>query len=156
MNTYETALVLADSLGQDDIDEFVKKVQALIEKNDGKLVETTPWGRKRLAYEVAGTRHAHFVFLKIEGPGSIVHVLDAALRIEKPVIRFQTFIYEGDPAEGDLHFKNYEMLLGYITDRGKIRPRRTTRMSAPKQRQLASAIKRARMLALLPYTTMGS
>jgi small subunit ribosomal protein S18 len=40
----------------------------------------------------------------------------------------------------------------FITDDGKIRPRRQTGVCAKHQRELARAIKRARHLALLPYT----
>jgi small subunit ribosomal protein S18 len=41
----------------------------------------------------------------------------------------------------------------YITDRGKIVPRRVTGTCAKHQRQLTGAIKRARFLALLPFTS---
>jgi small subunit ribosomal protein S18 len=45
------------------------------------------------------------------------------------------------------------MLQRYITDRGKIQPRRGTGLCARHQRGIALAIKRARHLALLPYAT---
>jgi small subunit ribosomal protein S18 len=44
------------------------------------------------------------------------------------------------------------MLRRYVTDRGKIRPRRQTGTCAKHQRALARAIKRARHLALIPFT----
>ena len=44
------------------------------------------------------------------------------------------------------------MLRRYVSDRGKIEPRRRSGSCARHQRALASAIKRARFLALLPYT----
>jgi small subunit ribosomal protein S18 len=40
----------------------------------------------------------------------------------------------------------------YITETGKVVPSRITGTRAPYQRQLATAVKRARFLALLPYT----
>ena len=40
----------------------------------------------------------------------------------------------------------------YITEQGKILPKRTTKVTAAFQRQLGTAVKRARYLALLPYT----
>jgi small subunit ribosomal protein S18 len=43
------------------------------------------------------------------------------------------------------------MLQRFISERGKIVPSRITAVSAPKQRELAQAIKRARFLALLPF-----
>lgn len=51
----------------------------------------------------------------------------------------------------DIDYKDHEKLHGYITDRGKISPRRRTGTCAKHQRLVAVAIKRARHLALLPY-----
>lgn len=48
-------------------------------------------------------------------------------------------------------YKDHRTLERYISDRGKILPRRATGTCARQQRQLATAIKRARYLALLPY-----
>lgn len=48
-------------------------------------------------------------------------------------------------------YKDHRTLERYISDRGKILPRRATGTCARAQRQLATAIKRARYLALLPY-----
>lgn len=51
-----------------------------------------------------------------------------------------------------IDYKDFENLRRFLTDRGKIRPRRKTGTCASHQRRLALAIKRARHLALLPYT----
>jgi small subunit ribosomal protein S6 len=50
-----------------------------------------------------------------------------------------------------LNFKDVSTLSRFLTESGKILPRRTTKVTAAFQRQLGSAIKRARYLALLPY-----
>ncbi len=50
-----------------------------------------------------------------------------------------------------IDYKNGDMLRRYLTERGKIRPRRKIGTCAKHQRQLALAIKRARHLALLPF-----
>ena len=51
-----------------------------------------------------------------------------------------------------IDYKDLATLKGYITETGKIVPSRVTGTSARYQRQLAQAVKRARYLALLPYT----
>jgi small subunit ribosomal protein S18 len=48
-------------------------------------------------------------------------------------------------------YKDEPTLSRYITDRGKILPRRISGMCARHQRQIGTAIKRARYLALVPY-----
>ncbi|MGB8951907.1 MAG: 30S ribosomal protein S18 [Candidatus Aminicenantales bacterium] len=50
-----------------------------------------------------------------------------------------------------IDYKNIDILRRYIPDRGKISPRRITGTCAYHQRKLAIAIKRARLMALLPY-----
>lgn len=50
------------------------------------------------------------------------------------------------------NYKDVDTLRRFITDRAKIRPRRQTGLSAKNQRRLAQAIKRARHMALLPFT----
>ncbi|MDR2867754.1 MAG: 30S ribosomal protein S18 [Acholeplasmatales bacterium] len=50
-----------------------------------------------------------------------------------------------------IDYKDVELLKRFITERGKITPRRITGTSAYWQRQLAIAIKRARHMALLPF-----
>ncbi|MFN3239257.1 MAG: 30S ribosomal protein S18 [Pseudomonadales bacterium] len=57
-------------------------------------------------------------------------------------------------AEGvtEIDYKDIETLKQYISETGKIVPSRITGTKAKYQRQLAKAIKRARYLALLPYT----
>lgn len=64
---------------------------------------------------------------------------------KKKICRFcQTNVKEID-------YKNVDILKKYVPERGKIYPRRITGTCAFHQRKLATAIKRARMLALLPY-----
>ena len=52
----------------------------------------------------------------------------------------------------EVDYKNLELLKQYITETGKIVPSRITGANARQQRQLAQEVKRARFLALLPYT----
>ncbi len=63
--------------------------------------------------------------------------------------RFCKFTAEGTK---EIDYKDLETLKQYVSESGKIVPSRITGTKARYQRQLATAIKRARYLALLPYT----
>ncbi|MEV8393373.1 MULTISPECIES: 30S ribosomal protein S18 [unclassified Streptomyces] len=52
-----------------------------------------------------------------------------------------------------IDYKDTDLLRRFISDRGKIRSRRVSRVTAQQQRQLTRAIKNAREMALLPYRT---
>lgn len=55
------------------------------------------------------------------------------------------------PSSPAIDWKNVRMLGRFISERGKIVPSRITYVCQKKQRELATAIKRARYMALLPY-----
>ena len=59
------------------------------------------------------------------------------------------FSGENSPA---IDYKDIKLLQRYISEKGKIVPARITAVSHKKQRKLAQAIKRARVLALLPFS----
>ncbi len=71
--------------------------------------------------------------------------------VKKPFFRRKKSCpFSGDNAIS-IDYKDVRMLSRYVTERGKITPRRITAVSLGKQRELAQAIKRARFLALMPY-----
>ncbi len=55
------------------------------------------------------------------------------------------------PPTQPINYKDTELLRKFITERGKILPRRITGLTAKQQRALTTAVKRARFLALLPF-----
>ncbi|WP_326793922.1 30S ribosomal protein S18 (plasmid) [Streptomyces sp. NBC_00841] len=54
-----------------------------------------------------------------------------------------------------IDYKDTDLLRKFISDRGKIRSRRVTHVTAQQQRQIATAIKNAREMALLPFAARG-
>lgn len=59
--------------------------------------------------------------------------------------------FSGEDAQ-KIDYKNVKLLSRYVSEKGKIIPSRITAVSAKRQRELARAIKRARYIALLPYS----
>ena len=64
--------------------------------------------------------------------------------------RRKTCPFSSDTAP-KIDYKDVRLLGRYVSERGKIVPSRITAVSTKKQRELATAIKRARFLGLLPY-----
>ena len=69
--------------------------------------------------------------------------------IRKPKKKVCAFCHE---KVAYIDYKDTNLLRKFISDRGKIRARRVTGVSAQQQRQIARAVKNAREMALLPYT----
>ena len=55
-----------------------------------------------------------------------------------------------------IDYKNIDLLTMFVTEQGKILPRRATGVSVQQQRKLAKAIKRARILSLFPFIASNS
>ena len=55
-----------------------------------------------------------------------------------------------------IDYKDIDLLKLFITEQGKILPRRATGITVQQQRQIAKAIKRARILSLLPFVAQNS
>ena len=55
-----------------------------------------------------------------------------------------------------IDYKDIDLLKLFITEQGKILPRRATGVTVQQQRQIAKAIKRARVLSLLPFVAENS
>ena len=55
----------------------------------------------------------------------------------------------------EVDWKDVDLLRKFVSDRGKIRARRVTGLTPQQQKQVATAIKNAREMALLPYPSAG-
>lgn len=55
-----------------------------------------------------------------------------------------------------INYKDIELLKDYVTEQGKILPRRVTGVTVQQQRKLAKAIKRARVLSLFAFVSCNS
>lgn len=69
----------------------------------------------------------------------------------RPFFRRRKVCPFSEPGGAIIDYKDVRLLEKYLSEKGRIIPRRITSVSAKHQRSLAVAIKRARFLALLPY-----
>ena len=56
----------------------------------------------------------------------------------------------------EIDFKDIRLLSRYVTDRGRILPRKITGLSCQQQRKITRAVKRARQMSLLPFINYGA
>lgn len=77
----------------------------------------------------------------------------------KQVLRNKPIKKKANPLKSmdikDIDYKDTALLRKFISDRGKIRARRVTGVSVQQQRAIAKAVKNAREMALLPYSSSG-
>ena len=73
--------------------------------------------------------------------------------VRKPFNRRRKACPFSGPNAPKIDYKDTKLLARYTSERGKIVPSRISAVSAKKQRELATAIKSSRFLALMPYVT---
>jgi small subunit ribosomal protein S6 len=101
LREYELMYVVRPDLDEDGLRGAVEAVQVLVEGQGAEVTTTTPWGKRRLAYEIAGLRDGHYVIVEFRGDGARVKDLERALRISDHVIRHMITIAAPKPPEGE-------------------------------------------------------
>lgn len=71
-----------------DLEKGTKKVEKLFTDNGGKVEKTDNWGKKKMAYTIAGVDHAVYVFYTVELPTESVRKVEGVLNITDEVIRY--------------------------------------------------------------------
>jgi small subunit ribosomal protein S6 len=99
LRDYELMYVVRPDLDEDGLRTAQEAVQGLVEGQGGEVLNTTPWGKRRLAYEIAGLRDGHYVIVEFRGDGAKVKELERALRINDQVIRHMITIAVPKPPE---------------------------------------------------------
>ena len=87
---YELTYVISGVVQQNQVDDIVRKVNHLIESNDGDVLEVDEWGNQRLAYEIDRKRSGYYVNMYFKAPGSLINRLERELQINDDVLRYLT------------------------------------------------------------------
>lgn len=87
MNTYEIAVLFHPDL-EIDLSKPQAKVEKIFTDNGATITKTDSWGKKKLAYNIAGQDQAIYVFYTLEMPGEGVRKVESTLNITDEVIRY--------------------------------------------------------------------
>ncbi|PSQ95673.1 MAG: 30S ribosomal protein S6 [Bacteroidetes bacterium SW_9_63_38] len=87
---YELTYVISGVVQQNQVDDIVRKINHLVESNDGDVLEVDEWGNQRLAYEINRKRSGYYVNMYFKAPGSLIERLERELQINDDVLRYLT------------------------------------------------------------------
>ncbi len=87
---YELTYVISGVVQQNQVDDIVRKINHLIESNDGDVLEVDEWGNQRLAYEIERKRSGYYVNMYFKAPGSLIERLERELQVNDDVLRYLT------------------------------------------------------------------
>jgi len=84
---YELMYIVRPELDEDAANQAVERVNQLIAQRGGSVQKVTPWGKRRLAYEVNSFHEGYYVVTEFQLDGAKVHELERALKISDNVFR---------------------------------------------------------------------
>ena len=101
MKYYETLYFINPNLSDEEYRDIVTKLNDLVEKEKGTVVNVDEWGRKSLAYTVKKFDKGYYVLLQYCGEGGIVAEIERAMRLDERILKYQTIKLSdhGDPEE---------------------------------------------------------
>ena len=149
---YETFYLVHPDINDEERKDLAQKLTKIIEDHGGKVFKVDPWPIRKLAYKVKKQTKGYYVLIEFEAPGETVQELERNLRILEIYVRRKICRFCADK-DLKIDYKDDITLKQFITERGKILPRRITGTCARHQRRLTTAIKQARIMALLPFTS---
>ncbi|MDI3327763.1 MAG: 30S ribosomal protein S6 [Alicyclobacillaceae bacterium] len=88
MRNYEALYVLRPDLEEEATAETVQRFSELVSAQGGEIREVSPWGKRRLAYEIQGFRDGYYVLMKFASGPELPKELERVFRISEPVIRY--------------------------------------------------------------------
>ncbi|MBN2245005.1 MAG: 30S ribosomal protein S6 [Candidatus Aminicenantes bacterium] len=90
MRLYETAFLIAPNLPEEELESLLKKMQEVVSKKKGKMLNVDNWGKKKMAYSINKFDEATYIFFLYEGTPDIPAELERRFKQTEAIIRFLT------------------------------------------------------------------
>jgi len=87
---YETLLIADPSFEKEQADQLVEKFNATLQRYGGKLLRSTDWGKRRLAYEIKKHQEGYYLLFEFEGTLDVAKKCESYLNLQSTVLRHMT------------------------------------------------------------------
>jgi len=90
MRRYETVHVIDSTLEPERIESIISRVNEIVTKGEGTIIDQKRWGKRRLTYEINKRQYGYYTILNYNAPTSVVQELEKFFRINQYVLRYLT------------------------------------------------------------------
>jgi small subunit ribosomal protein S6 len=97
MRRYELMLLLRPDLEDDKLQSAVEKVTRAIVNGGGSLSKVSPWGKRRLAYDIQNFRDASYFLIQFDIEPSAVREIERGMLISEEILRHLVTLLEERP-----------------------------------------------------------
>jgi small subunit ribosomal protein S6 len=98
---YELVYITPAETTEEVLADLHTQIAGIVARFEGTIERTEPWGRRKLAYEIAGQREGTYVLEVINGPAPLIAELDRRLRVFDSVIRHMVVRVDEELAMAD-------------------------------------------------------
>lgn len=99
MRRYELMLLLRPDLEDDKLQSAVEKVTRAIVNGGGSLSKVSPWGKRRLAYDIQHFREASYFLIHFDIEPSAIREIERGMLISEEILRHLVTVLEERPGE---------------------------------------------------------
>jgi small subunit ribosomal protein S6 len=87
MRRYELMMILRPDVAEDRSKAILERTARSITESGGTILKNVPWGRRRMAYEIEGSRDGIYQIFLFESPASAIAEIERVLLITEEVLR---------------------------------------------------------------------
>ncbi|HSA93530.1 MAG TPA: 30S ribosomal protein S6 [Terriglobales bacterium] len=87
---YEVMFIVKPDVADEEVEKLIQGLESNVSGAGGVIKSIDRLGRRRLAYNVRGTREGNYVLFTLEGAGETIHELERRMRVSEPVLKFLT------------------------------------------------------------------
>ena len=91
---YETTFIVDSILDDERVDSIVNKYSNFFIKNEGEVVKTEKWGRRKLAYQINKKPTGSYVSIEFKADPSVIAKLERAYHLDEDILRFLTVAFD--------------------------------------------------------------
>lgn len=97
MNQYETIIIINPNIESEDVEKVIEDVQNQISGSGGTVTKVDKWGKKRLAYEVAGNKDGIYILINFEADPEFIQRLARYYGLAEQIIKYMIVRAENAP-----------------------------------------------------------
>ena len=90
MNLYEHTIVARQDVSPAQLKQLTEKYIKIVEKNDGKVIQTQNWGLINLSYIIKKNKKGNYIHFKFEGSAQVIGDLEKNESMDKNLLRYLT------------------------------------------------------------------
>jgi small subunit ribosomal protein S6 len=87
LREYELVVVISPEITEEDVPAAIERLSSAVTTRGGEIVESRPWGRRRLAYPIGRHTEGNYIISQIKLDPARAHELESGFNISEEVLR---------------------------------------------------------------------